>query len=164
MAVADMTKSMADITVPDGLKPTNAFSIEFPVLGQAIPSWVLYQDKQGGATLVLAQSNVFGSQPQADIRKLMAQMIGPMLQQQGVDFPSRELAEKDKTIVTHVCKIRGVQVTFTIVEGADEQSKARRIRVTGVFPGKAATVALLLDCDAARLGKPAVVKMIDSVH
>lgn len=162
--VVELTKSMTDIAVPEGLQPAKSFNMEMPVVGQVIPSWVLYQNKQAGATLLLAQSKLFQSQPQADIRQMMQQMMGPMFQQQGVEFPSRELAEKGKEINTHVCTIRGVQVTFTIVDGADEQTKVRRVRVTGIFPGKAATVALLLDADADKLAKPAVVKMLDSIH
>jgi hypothetical protein len=163
-AVTDMATSMTDITVPEGLKPVNAFSMEMPVLGHAIPSWVLYQDKQAGATLILAQSKVFESQPQANTRQTMQQMMGPMFQQQGMEFPSHELAEKNKEIDTHVCTIRGVQVTFTIVTGDDEQTKARRVRATGIFPGKVTSVALLLDADAGKLAKSAVVKMLDSIH
>jgi hypothetical protein len=162
--VVELTKSMTDIAVPEGLQPAKSFNMEMPGVGQVIPSWVLYQNQQAGATLLLAQSKLFQSQPQADIRRIIKQTMGPIFQQQGVELPSRELADKGKEINTHVCTIRGVQVPFTIVEGADEQTKVRRVRVTGVFPGKAATVALLLDADADKLAKPAVVKMLDSIH
>jgi hypothetical protein len=77
-------------------------------------------------------------------------------------LPSRELT--DEKLGTHEATIRGVRVTFTIVEGTDVKTKAARIRATGIFPGKTTTTALLLDTDAAKLGKPAVVKMIDSIH
>jgi hypothetical protein len=163
--VVELTKSMADLAIPEGLQPSKSFNMEkMPMFGQLIPSWVLYQNKQAGATLLLAQSKVLQSQPQANIRQTIQQMMGPIFQQQGVEFPNRELAEKNKEIDTHVCTIRGVQVTFTIVTGDDEQTKARRIRVTGVFPGKVTSVALLLDADADKLAKPAVVKMLDSIH
>jgi hypothetical protein len=156
--IVALTKTMTDIAIPEGLEPVRSFSMEMPVLGHFIPAFVVYEDKPSASTLVLVQSEGFRSQPPADIRQMMEQM----LRQQGVDLPSRELT--DEKLGTHEATIRGVRVTFTIVEGTDVKTKAARIRATGIFPGKTTTTALLLDTDAAKLGKPAVVKMIDSIH
>jgi hypothetical protein len=156
--VVTLTKSITEITIPEGLQPVRSVNVTLSVLRSIFPSWVAYEDKKSGATLILAQGDLFRSHPEPEIR----QMVDAMLRPFGVDVPNRVL--NDTKIDTHPCTIRGVQVTFTIVEGTDTKTKAPRIRVTGMFPGKSAQTVLLLDADADKLDKPAVVKMIDSIH
>jgi hypothetical protein len=154
--VVALTKSITDIDIPAELEPAKSVRIEMP--GNMIPSWAVYEDKQASATLVVAQSEIFRSQPQANIR----QMMEPTFRQQGVALSEHELT--NTKIDTRPRTIRGVQATFTIVEGTDTKTKKQRIQVTGVFPGKSASALLLLDADVDKLGKPVVVKMIDSIH
>ena len=151
--VVELTKSMTDIAVPEGLQPAKSFNMEMPVVGQVIPSWVLYQNKQAGATLLLAQSKLFQSQPQADIRQMMQQMHGAQVStaRRGISQPrAGRKGQRDQHPRLHHPRRPGHLYDRRRGRRADQ---GPRVRVTGIFPGKAATVALLLDAECRQTGQ-----------
>ncbi len=154
--IAEVTRKIAQIDVPEQLTPKMSMDMEIPLTDQRLMIYVIYQDQQSGSTLQLfAMDKATAGQNQAQMQRSSDQTFQQHTRQYG-GFQPTESYEKQ-------VEIGGKPATFTITKGLSTVSQAPRIRVQGSFEGPYGPVVLQLDADAETLPEETIIEMLDSI-
>lgn len=155
--VREKTAEIAEMSLPDGLKPQMAIDAKVPFTGQPIMTIVVYADDSADTFLFLAAGPAFASQDQAEMQR----QINQSLQQKGRRQQGETVIGQS---VTKKIQIRGQEVTFMVTVGKGAQSGKPRISVTGAFPSKEGTAMLVLNADAEKYPEEKVIQMLESIR
>jgi hypothetical protein len=159
-AIKALTKEIAEIDVPEPLKPQMSMNMKVPFSDKTLMKFVGYNDAPNQDTLLLvAMGDMFTGQNQEQ----MQQSFEQSLRQQGVNNKEREQLQDAKTS-TKELQIGGKPAKFNIVKGQGVKTKSPRMQVSGVFQGRAGTVMLILDADTDKLSEKKIDAMLESIH
>ncbi len=154
--IAEVTRKIAQIDVPEQLTPKMSMDMKIPLTDQPLMVYVIYQDQQGGSTLQLfAMDKATIGQNPDQMQRSSDQTFQQHTGQYG-DIQPTESYEKQ-------VEINGKPATFTITKGLSTASQAPRIRVQGSFEGPYGPVILQLDADAETLPEETIIEMLDSI-
>ena len=151
------TESIADIDIPDGLRPTASFNMKIPFTDESAMLWVVYGNEQNDSELVLGS---FGGMFQEQDQAQMQRAFEDSLSQQGKSR-QRELANATST--EREIEVRGQATTFMFTTGQDGQQRPR-IHVRGTFEGKNGPVMLMFHGDPEKFPEDRIVEMIESIE
>ena len=156
--VAEVTKGIAQLDIPEELKPGVSFNITNPLTGEPVMVWVVYVDEDTQSMLVLGcLGGPFAGQNQDEVWE----QFQDSLQQQGLqqEHNVREWEREEKEIV-----VRGQPVTFYFATGKDEDSGAQLIKVTGTFEGESGPAMFLFVGDAEKYDEETIVDVVESIR
>ncbi len=154
--IAEVTRKIAQIEVPEQLTPKMSMDMKIPLTDQRLMVFVIYQDQQGESALQLfAMDKATAGQNQAQMQRSSDQTFQQHAGQYGGIQPT-ESYEKQ-------VEIGGKPATFTITKGLSTVSQTPRIRVQGSFEGPYGPVILQLDADAETLPEEEIIEMLDSI-
>lgn len=156
--VVAKTDEIAQIEIPDQLKPAMSFDMKNPFSGQRLMLWTVYVDEGTNSTLVLF---AFGSMGASQDQEEMRREMDKSLQQQKMG--GQEEINIEETYTKDV-EIRGEKATFTITKGKGKKSGDPRIQVMGVFKGESGPVMVMLNADAEKYTEEQIVEMIESIE
>jgi len=156
--IRQVTKQLAEIDVPEGLKPTASLDMKVPFSGERMMTWVVYADKSSDSTVVLGAMGKMFQQPGQE--EQMQLQMEQSLRQQGLQG-KQQLAESESS--QKEIMVRGKPASFTITKGQGENSKPR-IQVVGSFQGSDGRVLLIVSVDAEKYSEDTITKMIESIR
>lgn len=159
-AVKEATKMIADIDIPEPLKPEGGLDMKIPFTGKTMMTIVAYGDTASASNLALGG---FGEMFQGQSEAQMQQQMELQMRQQGLNQGNREQIQDGK-ISTKEVKINGRPAKFTITTGQGAKNHKPRITVSGVFHGRSGPAFLMLDADAEKIGPEKVDAMLDSIR
>jgi len=156
--IAEVAGRIAQLDIPEGLKPGASFNITNPFNGEPVMVWVVYIDEGTQSMLVLGSlGGPFAGQNEDEVWK----EIQNSLRQQGLqqEHNVRHWQRHEKEIV-----VRGQPIPFFFATGQDEDSQAQLIEVTGTFQGKEGPAMFLFIGDAEKYDETTIVKVIESIR
>jgi len=154
--IAALTDEMAQIDVPEELKPKMSFDMKIPFSGQRIMAWVVYLDEGSQSTLMLCG---MGPGAGAQNPEQMQQQVEQSMRQQGMQQQQDMVSTQSET---RQLTVRGEPASFTFTTGVTE-SGAPRTRVNGVFQGKSGLVMIMMDADGEKYTEEQMVRMIEGI-
>ncbi|MBN2583116.1 MAG: hypothetical protein JXL80_08610 [Planctomycetes bacterium] len=156
--VVEVTDTVTQIDVPEGLDPTVSMNMKIPFSDQSVMVMVFYADKDTQSVLCLiSMGEAFGPQNQQQMR----QSLDQQLRAQGFGDQEDIVIEESRELEL---EIRGQPVTFTIAKGTGRNSQTARIQANGVFEGEQGPVMLVFEGDAETYPEETVVKMLESIE
>jgi hypothetical protein len=153
--VVDATKEIADIEIPESLKPKAVFDVRVPFSGERAMLWVSYEGA-GDNHLVLGQ---FGP-PLAHLEDFESQLKQSMnesgrRQREDIDIEESE---------TYDAKINGEDAKFTISQGKGRKSEKEFWEALGQFHGHGGPAMLIIRVEASEFTKEQVIDVIKSME
>jgi hypothetical protein len=159
-----MTREMTDIDIPARLEPTGGIDMRLPLVNKTLMRFAVYSDKNSNEEkasnlILMAMGDFFAGQNQDQIRQSINDSFNKSTGRQN---KQEKLQNEQHSTIDRT--IRGEKVTFTVVKGTGAVSHVPRMRVQGVFPGKAGMVMLLLDANTDKLPEKEIDEMIESIR
>ena len=157
--IAEVTRQIAEIDVPEGLEPTVSFDMKVPFTGERMMAGVVYLDEATKSLLVLG--TLGGPMAAQGQEEQFWEQFEEAFQEKGIKHEAnvRDWERYEKEIT-----VRGEPVTFYFATGKDEDSGAQRIEATGTFPGDGSPVLFSFFGDAEKYDEQAIVDAIESIR
>ncbi len=154
-AIAELSRGIADVEIPEGFQPATGFSFAIPFTDQSM-TMVVYQgsNHQGGVFLTEFSAG-FGSASQEDLKRQMEQSLN----QQGQGTKHLEVLETRSIEVI----IRDEPATFNIQKAKDPGTDQEYVQVIGVFKGKKGTAMLMAQLPAEQYTEDDAEKLVHSI-
>jgi len=158
--VRQVTQQIAQISIPEALKPTASFDVKVPFTGQRMMTGVVYEDKASNSSLFLA---VFGFQTDDVNREQMRRQMEQSFRQQGFATHADQPGNWESHSYEKQIEIRGQKVTFQFTARKNTETNDARIDVAGTFLGDEGTAMLALSANAKVVSEDQAVQMLQSI-
>ena len=152
-----VTAEIADIDVPEKLKPQFSMNMKVPISGDKLMVMVVYGNQADGTAVMLASfGEAFADQGQAQMRQQMEQSLREQGFSPGGGVGPGEATEKE-------IEVRGEPVKFMFATAKDPDSGEDRSHVTGMFEGNTGPVMIMVFADPEKLSEEEIVEMLESI-
>ncbi len=153
-AIAD---GIAEINVPEELKPKGAIDPRVPFTGERLMTWVFFTNEDNNDFLILAE---FGSALSDQSDDLEREVRNSMREDGTMDNEDVDVLDSE----TYETKIHGEDATFQVARVEGRDSGNEYWEVTGQFTGDAGPAILILRLSADDYTKDQAIDIIKSME
>lgn len=156
--VRRVTAEIAEIDIPEKLRPLVSMNMKVPFTGQRMMTIVAYGDKESDSALALA---AFAEAMAGQDRQQFELQLRQMLDQEGLD---KQKAVVPQEVEEKEISVRGQPQKFTFIRGKDAETGKPRLEVKGTFEGKEGASFFQFSGDAETYDEQQIVKVIESIR